>query len=171
MQVRNRVGFHHDPFRLELTTLTSALIRHDTGYRFSKAGPSLDECRSQTGINGVAAPNAASTTVNQHALSEYACRQIHKYIIVPITREEKLKDFHPLVNGIPYRVARKEITCLRDLEKVLLWLAPVRLIPSLESWVFVRDLILARRNGRFQSHHFSTFAKLRSSASIQLSNT
>ena len=61
----------------------------------------------------------------QHALSEYACRQIQKYIILPIIREERLKNFHPLVAGLPYRVARKEITCLRDLEKVLLWLAPV----------------------------------------------
>lgn len=58
-------------------------------------------------------------------MSEYACRQIQKYIISPIVRESSLKDFHPLVQGIPYRVGRKEITCLRDLEKVLLWLAPV----------------------------------------------
>lgn len=72
-----------------------------------------------SGING----NAFNRS--QHALSEYACRQIQKYIISPIVRESSLKDFHPLVQGIPYRVGRKEITCLRDLEKVLLWLAPV----------------------------------------------
>lgn len=79
----------------------------------------------QSGINGSTASNAGSEAGIQHALSEYACRQIQKYIISPIVRESSLKDFHPLVTGIPYRVGRKEITCLRDLEKVLLWLAPV----------------------------------------------
>ena len=79
----------------------------------------------QSGINGNAAATANTQNGNQHALSEFACRQIQKHIIAPIVREDSLKDFHPLVQGIPYRVGRKEITCLRDLEKVLLWLAPV----------------------------------------------
>lgn len=82
-------------------------------------------CEIQSGINGSTVLNARSETGSQHALSEYACRQIQKHIILPILRESNLKDFHPLVTGIPYRVGRKEITCLRDLEKVLLWLAPV----------------------------------------------
>lgn len=79
----------------------------------------------QSGINGTVGPNMAQVAGLQHALSEYACRHIQKHIISPIVAENCLKDFHPLVRGIPYRVARKEITCLRDLEKVLLWLAPV----------------------------------------------
>lgn len=83
----------------------------------------VNEVRS--GINGNAAVTSDNGTGNQHALSEFACREIQKHIIAPIVREESLKDFHPLVQGIPYRVGRKEITCLRDLEKVLLWLAPV----------------------------------------------
>lgn len=80
--------------------------------------PSAAVSEVRSGING------SSSIGIQHALSEYACRQIQKYIISPIVRESSLKDFHPLVQGIPYRVGRKEITCLRDLEKVLLWLAP-----------------------------------------------
>ena len=92
---------------------------------------------AHSGINGRATLGAASTMGLQHALSEYACKQIQKHIILPIIRENKLKDFHPLVHGIPYRVARKEITCLRDLEKVLLWLAPVSFRPSL----WVRSLV------------------------------
>lgn len=79
----------------------------------------------QSGINGSTVSNTGPHDVAQHALSEYACRQIQKHIILPIVSESSLKDFHPLVTGIPYRVGRKEITCLRDLEKVLLWLAPV----------------------------------------------
>ncbi|KAL9038204.1 MAG: hypothetical protein Q9180_003273 [Flavoplaca navasiana] len=80
----------------------------------------------QSGINGTTAPRMTPASGLQHALSEYACRHIQKHIISPIVAEPSLKNFHPLVRGIPYRVSRKEITCLRDLEKVLLWLAPVR---------------------------------------------
>ncbi|KAL8726343.1 MAG: hypothetical protein Q9181_006084 [Wetmoreana brouardii] len=79
----------------------------------------------QSGINGSIVPIMAEETGLQHALSEYACRHIQKHIISPIVAESSLKDFHPLLRGIPFRVSRKEITCLRDLEKVLLWLAPV----------------------------------------------
>ena len=82
-------------------------------------------CEIRTGINGSNLANAGVQTGIQHTLSEYACRQIQKHIISPIVREDSLKNFHSLVAGIPYRVGRKEITCLRDLEKVLLWLAPV----------------------------------------------
>ena len=89
-----------------------------------RAAGAFSEGRVRTGINGAAMLNDTAAKL-QTALSEYACRQIQKHIILPIIREEKLKDFHPLVHGIPRRVNRKEITCLRDLEKVLLWLAPV----------------------------------------------
>ncbi|KAL8993850.1 MAG: hypothetical protein Q9169_006038 [Polycauliona sp. 2 TL-2023] len=80
----------------------------------------------QSGINGTTSLSMNPASGLQHALSEYACRHIQKHIISPIVAEPSLKNFHPLVRGIPYRVSRKEITCLRDLEKVLLWLAPVR---------------------------------------------
>lgn len=79
----------------------------------------------QSGINGTVRPTMSQEAGSQHALSEYACRHIQKHLISPIIAEDSLKNFHPLVRGIPYRVGRKEITCLRDLEKVLLWLAPV----------------------------------------------
>lgn len=85
----------------------------------------------RSGINGSSVSLQTSQNGSPHALSEYACRQIQKHIILPIVQENSLKDFHPLVLGIPYRVGRKEITCLRDLEKVLLWLAPVSSLFSL----------------------------------------
>ena len=78
-----------------------------------------------SGINGGTLSHADFQTGIQHLLSESACRQIQKHIILPIVRDSDLKNFHHLVTGIPYRVARKEITCLRDLEKVLLLSAPV----------------------------------------------
>ncbi|KAL9600872.1 MAG: hypothetical protein Q9219_002914 [cf. Caloplaca sp. 3 TL-2023] len=85
--------------------------------------PSVREI--QSGINGTVHSSMSMDAGQQHVLSEYACRHIQKHIISPIIAEDSLKNFHPLVRGIPYRVGRKEITCLRDLEKVLLWLAPV----------------------------------------------
>ncbi|MCJ1226959.1 copper-binding transcription factor [Toensbergia leucococca] len=98
---------------------------HNMGGDHATVASTIEEGRIQSGINGITAPSAGPVTGTQHALSEYACRQIQKHIILPIVRESTLKEFHPLVSGIPYRVNRKEITCLRDLEKVLLWLAPV----------------------------------------------
>ena len=66
-----------------------------------------------------------STTTEQRGLSKYACEQIHKHIIRPILHEEALKDFHPLVNRVPERIGNKQIKTLRDLEKTLIFLAPV----------------------------------------------
>lgn len=110
------------------------------GNTFSSIPSGSTEGRVRTGINGLTALATGSVAGSQHALSEYACKQIQKYIIIPIVGEPKLKDFHSLVKGIPYRVARKEITCLRDLEKVLLWLAPVSFPPSLWDWDRSLDL-------------------------------
>ncbi len=79
----------------------------------------------RSGINGYAPSGTDARIKTQHALSEYACEQIQRYIIVPITKEPTLKAFHQLIKSIPLRVGQKQITCLRDLEKVILWLAPV----------------------------------------------
>ena len=98
-------------------TKTDILPAHELA-DYKKSIPSFIN-HIQSGINGISQPGA------NHALSAYACRQIQKYLIVPILKEDTLKNFHPLVTGIPVRVGRKEITCLRDLEKVLLWLSPV----------------------------------------------
>lgn len=54
-----------------------------------------------------------------------ACKQIERLVLAPILREERLKPFHPLVHSVPQRIAGREIGCLRDLEKTLLWLTPV----------------------------------------------
>ena len=90
----------------------------------------------RSGINGYAPSGIDALNRTQHALSEYACEQIQRYIIIPITKEPTLKAFHQLVNSIPYRVGQKQITCLRDLEKVILWLAPV----SGSSYLWKRSL-------------------------------
>lgn len=71
---------------------------------------------------------STSPTSNSYAdqnLSEFACEQIHNHIVKPILQQKALKDFHPLVRGVPRRIGSREITNLRDLEKTLIFLAPV----------------------------------------------
>ncbi|KAK2758985.1 copper-binding transcription factor [Arachnomyces sp. PD_36] len=69
---------------------------------------------------------------NQQGLELAACKQIERFILVPILREKRLESFHPLIKGIPERIVNKEITCLRDLEKTLIFLAPVSKVLGLE---------------------------------------
>ncbi|KAJ5909569.1 Zinc finger C2H2 [Penicillium tannophilum] len=63
-------------------------------------------------------------TTAKRQLSLTACKQIERYILVPILKDPKLKPFHPLVKSIPSRILNRHILCLRDVEKSLLWLAP-----------------------------------------------
>lgn len=75
-------------------------------------------------------------------LGRVACKQIEQFLIVPILKEPRLKPFHPLVRSIPQRIIHKQIVCLRDVEKTLLWLTPVSLyIVSLISYWSTAKLI------------------------------
>ena len=58
-------------------------------------------------------------------LSTEAEQKIKKFIIDPILAEDRLKDYHGLIKDIPQRIGDRAITCLRDLEKTLIYLAPV----------------------------------------------
>lgn len=113
---------HYDPAS---ATTTKAHVQ--TADKLSKENSALPSTNTgvRSGINGYAPSGVDACVRTRHALSEYACEQIQRYIIVPITKEPTLKPFHQLVKSIPYRVGQKQITCLRDLEKVILWLAPV----------------------------------------------
>jgi len=66
-----------------------------------------------------------SAASEERGLSQYAADQIHKYIVLPILKEETLKEFHPLIKDVPNRIGNKEIKNLRELEKTLIFLAPV----------------------------------------------
>jgi hypothetical protein len=58
-------------------------------------------------------------------MSQHASRQIKRYILNPILQEEELTDYHDLVKQIPTRIASRSIQTLRDLEKTMIFLAPV----------------------------------------------
>lgn len=78
----------------------------------------------QSAITG---PTPSIEESSRPQLGLAACKQIERFVLVPILKEAKLKPFHPLVKSVPARIVNKQITCLRDLEKTLLWLAPVSL--------------------------------------------
>ncbi|EEH39253.2 zinc finger transcription factor ace1 [Paracoccidioides lutzii Pb01] len=67
----------------------------------------------------------SSNTLEIPTFGVAARKNIDRFILNPILLEKRLTPFHPLARGVPERIENKEITCLRDLEKTLLFLAPV----------------------------------------------
>ena len=59
------------------------------------------------------------------ALSRKAFNRIHEHTLRPLLEKSTLKDFEPIVLDVPRRIRTKEIICLRDLEKTLIFMAPV----------------------------------------------
>ena len=76
----------------------------------------------------------SSGTVPGHVLSQHAIKHIQLHIVKPILEDELLKEFHPLVKEVPTRIGNKAITNLRDLEKTLIFLAPVSQIIQFEEF-------------------------------------
>ena len=66
-----------------------------------------------------------STLESLPHMSERARNRIHEHILKPLLAKPSLKDFHPIVRDCPRKIHDKEIVCLRDLEKTLVFLAPV----------------------------------------------
>ncbi|KAJ5038818.1 uncharacterized protein L3040_006497 [Drepanopeziza brunnea f. sp. 'multigermtubi'] len=72
-------------------------------------------------------PAAHSSTIqNLPRLSGRASNRIHEHILRPLLAKPSLQDFYPLVKDCPRRIHSKEIVCLRDLEKTLIFMAPER---------------------------------------------
>lgn len=68
----------------------------------------------------------SSTIQSLPRLSARASNRIHEHILKPLLAKPSLKDFHPIVKDCPRRIHGKEIVCLRDLEKTLIFMAPER---------------------------------------------
>ncbi|KFZ05874.1 hypothetical protein V501_07945 [Pseudogymnoascus sp. VKM F-4519 (FW-2642)] len=79
---------------------------------------------SASAITRSAAPHRSSQDTTPR-LSERATNKIHEFILKPLLATPSLKDFHPIVADCPRRINEKEIVCLRDLEKTLMFMAPV----------------------------------------------
>jgi hypothetical protein len=58
-------------------------------------------------------------------LSDKAQQCIQRTVLDPLLSTNSLKDFYPIVLSCPKRMQEKQIVCLRDLEKFLIFAAPV----------------------------------------------
>ncbi|RDW95264.1 putative zinc finger transcription factor ace1 [Coleophoma crateriformis] len=86
-----------------------------------------DHCAKSI-VAASAITRSAAVTSNGESLPRLSARasnRIHEYILKPLLAKSSLKDFHPIVKDCPRRIHGKEIVCLRDLEKTLIFMAPV----------------------------------------------
>ncbi|PGG95429.1 hypothetical protein AJ80_09962 [Polytolypa hystricis UAMH7299] len=122
---------HHHPSdsglgtSIEGSSVADAKLEHEKGRVAvanqinNVAGP------PQTAITRSATFNGDLFGSGQPSLGPIACKKIERLILLPIVREKQFAPFLGLIKGIPSRIDSKEIACLRDLEKTLLFLAPV----------------------------------------------
>ncbi|EHK99292.1 C2H2 and C2HC zinc finger [Glarea lozoyensis ATCC 20868] len=84
------------------------------------------QTKSKAAASAITRSAAANSNVeNLPRLSSRATNRIHEHILRPLLAKSSLKDFHPIVKDCPRRIHGKEIVCLRDLEKTLIFMAPV----------------------------------------------
>jgi len=92
-----------------------------------------DDTSAQPVASAITRSFSSNVQGDTTGLSAFAEQQIHKFIINPILRESSLKEFYPLIRDLPSRIDTREIKTLRDLEKTLIFLAPVSSSDDLSS--------------------------------------
>ncbi|KAL7629302.1 hypothetical protein AAE478_000822 [Parahypoxylon ruwenzoriense] len=100
----------------------------DSGLGTSIASTNQKQREAKSSGNGASAITrsvATSECQNSQRLSERAVNRIHEHVIKPLLDERSLKDFRPIVLDCPRRIQENQIVCLRDLEKTLIFMAPV----------------------------------------------
>ncbi|KAK1639199.1 hypothetical protein BDP81DRAFT_315379 [Colletotrichum phormii] len=88
--------------------------------------PATTASKKASAITRSAANTSSATMEKLPALSSKAVNRIHEHVLRPLRAKPALKDFEPIVLDIPRRIREKEIICLRDLEKTLVFMAPER---------------------------------------------
>ncbi|KAF4781599.1 hypothetical protein HER10_EVM0000762 [Colletotrichum scovillei] len=88
--------------------------------------PATTASKKASAITRSAANTSSATMEKLPALSSKAVNRIHEHVLRPLRAKPALKDFEPIVLDIPRRIREKEIICLRDLEKTLIFMAPER---------------------------------------------
>ncbi|KAI1382200.1 hypothetical protein F4677DRAFT_452014 [Hypoxylon crocopeplum] len=84
------------------------------------------EAKSTGGVaSAITRSVTASRSQNTQRLSDRAKNRIHEHILKPLLDDRSLKDFRPIVLDCPRRIQEDQIVCLRDLEKTLIFMAPV----------------------------------------------
>ncbi|KAK7424911.1 copper-binding transcription factor [Neonectria punicea] len=89
---------------------------------------SKKDTKTQTTRSAItrSAAASASTMEKLPTLSSKAINRIHEHILRPLLAKPTLKGFEGIVLDVPRRIRSKEIICLRDLEKTLIFMAPER---------------------------------------------
>ncbi|KAH7176806.1 hypothetical protein EDB81DRAFT_602076, partial [Dactylonectria macrodidyma] len=85
---------------------------------------SKKDTKTQATRSAITRSAAASAMEKLPNLGPKAINRIHEQILRPLRAKPTLKDFEPIVLDVPRRIQSKEIICLRDLEKTLIFMAP-----------------------------------------------
>lgn len=91
-----------------------------------KQAADTSEKGNRSAASAITCSAAASANELLPGLSSEAVARIHQHTLRPLLKSD-LEEFAPIVDDVPRRISAKEIICLRDLEKTLLFMAPVRL--------------------------------------------
>lgn len=124
-------------FDLHMLSRQNTTYPPDSGLGSSIASTEEDYTLSpkkfpETTVSASTLTGSASSRVDETipAFGQSALSRIHEHIIRPLGEDPNLKEFQPIVHDVPLRIESKEIICLRDIEKTLLLLAPVRSLPD-----------------------------------------
>ncbi|KAH8675626.1 hypothetical protein BX600DRAFT_179033 [Xylariales sp. PMI_506] len=106
---------------------TSRHHESDSGLGTSIAShPSAKSAKASGAASAIT--RSAATTVKAEQLPRLGSRainRIHEHTLKPLLAKPSLKDFRPIVLDCPRRIQENQIICLRDLEKTLIFMAPV----------------------------------------------
>lgn len=92
---------------------------------------------------------AANAKQKLAPMSRKALSHVHEHILRPLQQQPSFKDFEPLVLDVPRRIRSKEIICLRDLEKTLLFMAPVSRLCNVDGvWTVTHWFLLSKETAK-----------------------
>lgn len=119
------------------TSLASTIEKH-------AANPASKE-KKASAITRSAAMSAA-TKQKLPGMSQRAVNRVHEHILRPLLAKPALKEFRPIILEVPTRIAEKDIVCLRDLEKTLIFMAPVSSrMPDDTAWAHAYKTLMKER--------------------------
>ncbi|KAL6869320.1 copper-binding transcription factor [Amphichorda felina] len=103
----------------------SSLCSTSTNDKGDTVEGSKKKTKKQGSAAAITRSPASANVGGLPSLGPKAVNRIHEHTLGPLLERTQLKDFEPIVLDIPRRIRSKEIICLRDLEKTLLFMAPV----------------------------------------------
>lgn len=124
---------------------------HESDSGLGTSIASKQSAAKESSLSGAAAAITRSATASKaektQRLSPRAVNRIHEHTLKPLLAKTSLKDFESIVLDCPRRIQENQIVCLRDLEKTLLFMAPVsQLLEDSGAWgVTYRALCLKER--------------------------